>query len=85
LATVRDPVNGGRDPKYIKEYFDLAQVIWKALERIHKRDGTKILKEVAEELVNDIDVDVELAQELAQEKRGDRRTRRADNRSTAAH
>jgi hypothetical protein len=72
LATVKD--GGWRELAYVVELDELEQHVWKALDRIHERDGLKIFKEVAERLLDSITVSIE---------DNGRRTRRADNRSAA--
>jgi hypothetical protein len=57
LATARD--GKWRDLQYIVELDELEQVIWKTLNRIHKRDGAKILKEAADHLVSALTVSIE--------------------------
>jgi nucleoside-triphosphatase THEP1 len=54
LATVRD--GKWRELKYIVELDELEQVIWKTLDRIHKRDGIKIFKEVASRVIDSVTV-----------------------------
>jgi hypothetical protein len=71
--------NGGwRDLKYVAEFYELEQTIWKTLDRIRKRDGVKILREVADLLVDSVAASVD-------EKQGgrSRRARLADSRSAA--
>jgi|SRR5260221_10412959 hypothetical protein len=59
LATVRDPDLGGRELRYIVEFDELEQAIWKTLDRIRKRDGLKIFKEVADRIVGSVAVTIE--------------------------
>jgi hypothetical protein len=52
LATVRD--GKWRELKYVIEFDELEQAIWKTLDRIRKRDGTKIFKEVTDRIVESV-------------------------------
>lgn len=53
LAKVRD--GKWRELRYIGEYFDLQEQIWRTLDRIRERDGDKIAREVAEGLAQSIE------------------------------
>jgi hypothetical protein len=57
LATVRD--GKWRELKYIVELDELEQVIWKTLDRIRKRDGIKIFKEVTDRIVDSVAVSIQ--------------------------
>jgi hypothetical protein len=54
LATVRDGRPRARELRYIIEFDELQQAIWKTLDRIRKRDGARIANEVAGRLVDSI-------------------------------
>jgi hypothetical protein len=75
LTIVRDPVLGGLGLKYVIEFDELEQVIWKTLQRIRKRDGMKIFKEVAGRLLDGLALSIETHD--ARDHR-DQRTRRGD-------
>ena len=60
LTIVRDPVLGGRELKYVIEFDNLEQTIRKTLDRIRKRDGIKIFKEVADRLISGISMSLEV-------------------------
>jgi hypothetical protein len=54
LATVKD--RQWREPKYIVEFDELQQHVWKALDRIKERDGARIAREVADRLADSVTV-----------------------------
>jgi hypothetical protein len=43
----------------IVEFDELEQAIWKTLDRIRKRDGTKIFKEVTDRIVDSVAVSIQ--------------------------
>ena len=44
LATVRDPVLGGREAKYILDITDLEDAMMTTLRRIRARDGARVFR-----------------------------------------
>jgi hypothetical protein len=59
LKIVHDPVLGGRELKYIIELDELGHALSRALDRIRKRDGARIFKEVADHLLKGVIMSVE--------------------------
>ena len=51
---------GGRELKYVIEFTELEEAIGKTLDRIRKRDGIKIFREVADRLISGISVSLEV-------------------------
>jgi hypothetical protein len=48
--------DGGREPAYLAELDETESMIWTVLDRIRKRDGTKISREVADRLIEAIEI-----------------------------
>jgi hypothetical protein len=59
LATAKD--GRWREPKYIVEFDELEHAILTALDRIGKRDGAKIRREVVDRLADSIAASIESA------------------------
>jgi hypothetical protein len=70
---LRQPATeSGASLKYVIEFETNYKVIWKTLDRIHKRDGMKIFKEVAGRLLDSVTISVENRADGRHVRRGDR-------------